>query len=390
MKKSMILLFITALTLSACLSPTPQVTVTSKVTVTSTLEPTPTPAPTATPALSPDVELTEKEKQILSAAPETYSTPEGDLPKSWSEKYGMPVYANKNGEIVAIWLADKRDVTIGNQQEATMVDGILTTIDNGGQEKKIYSAVAVIELENNQFSGVKIFTRGERFRENPTVSQDQLPEMRNYLITLYNDKQLRQLEIGKRGAMQLGPSFDKVPDFVMSETYSDSLKEVGCQPMYNVLDNERKTFRWDSPDTRPVLVAFPFDKGGVILAQLILDKNQNIDVMGWHWMHQEWLNIFSSETEHTEAVVNYETIGLAKYENSILMTQDISDATKYIEYREQYSPIPTEVAKFIRFMEQTRSQRRSLYQQMISTGIIPEDISGGKYISIWGGVNASK
>lgn len=340
--------------------------------------------------ITPDLELTDKERQIYSVAPETFATSEGDLQKSWSEKYGMPVYADKDGNIVAIWLADKRDLSKGSQRETTIKENVLTTIDDRGKEISIYPVVATAELLENEFNKVKIYTNGEKFRENPVLSQEQLPAMRDYLIELYNTKQLRQFEIGERGAMQLGPSYDKTPDFVMNPDNTAFLKENGYQSMFVVQDNERKTFRWENSETRPILVAFPYSEGGSILAQIILDKNNKPDVMSWYFIPQEWMTTSGNEVDFMQGMVGYKNTTARNFENNMLVPIELQDPAKYIGLMDDYFPITPDTSSFISGMSLANKDRRKLFEQMISTGIVPQEISNGEYINIWGGINVSK
>lgn len=190
--------------------------------------------------------------------------------------------------------------------------------------------------------------------------------------------------------MQLGPSYDKTPDFVMNPDNTAFLKENGYQSMFVVQDNERKTFRWENSETRPILVAFPYSEGGSILAQIILDKNNKPDVMSWYFIPQEWMTTSGNEVDFMQGMVGYKNTTARNFENNMLVPIELQDPAKYIGLMDDYFPITPDTSSFISGMSLANKDRRKLFEQMISTGIVPQEISNGEYINIWGGINVSK
>lgn len=119
------------------------------------------------------------------------------------------------------------------------------------------------QIEGNPFSGVGIELKMLNSEITLSTEGDDLTQMADILDQLAKEGKITVKPVtDQRGAMQLGPSADKVPDLVINTENNAFVDKYGYQPMMLVQDYDLSTYRWQDVTTRPVLVGFNNADGG--------------------------------------------------------------------------------------------------------------------------------
>ena len=371
MKKVIAILFIFALSLVAC---APKGTVTL---------PPPTDTPIPLPTLHP--QFIALQEQIAQSGRFTLN-PNGTIQDGTETIPGL--IASHDGTMTLI--VDGQRVTLDpekavfDNEKGFSYPDYEQNADGDWVEASAISETAVTTtIEGNKFSGVGIELDGNNYENSPMLNQGDLPAMGEVLIQLYEEGKIKQYvdkEGGYSHPMQLGTD-----DLVMLGENSKFITNHGWQPMYEVKQEDRNTFVWDDAVNRPRVIGFEFDidkdgkPDGVIFASMILNKDKKIDVGDWLYATKEWI-----------AKWNGGRVGdLTEYKNTarngMLVPLDARDVDACVEF------VGDELVRtFCEEVVATRTERRALQQQKLTTGYVPEELSSGGVISLASGMPVSK
>jgi len=253
------------------------------------------------------------------------------------------------------------------------------------EDLSVSETAVTTEIEDNKFSGVGIELDGKNYENNPELSLfggEDLSAMRALLAQLYEEGKIKQFvskESGYTHPMQLGRSSDGLSDLVMQPENSILIANDGRQVVYYIQPDDFATYKWDNPNDLPRVVAFPAEEGGVVFASMMMDKNGKVDVANWMWAAK---GMFASWEEGWIAnVVNH--TGVSK--NLLLAPLDAATVEGCMDRVKDES-----ARSFCEEVVETRPMRRALFQKMLSTGLIPEELSSGQVVSIFSGFPASR
>lgn len=374
MKKSTLFFIILTSILVGCA--TPQVTVTSEATV--TLPPTETPIPA--PTLSP--QFAALQETIASSGNRfTLNAADGLVYDGAEPVPGLHVAPDGtmsltvDGETLPL---DPANVSFDDEIGIT-IDGYAWDEETGAWvEASVVSETAVTtEIEGNPFSGVGIELDGKNYENNPVLSQEDLSAMRDVIEQLYVDGKIEQFGDPNEpyGPMQLGTK-----DLTIRQENSDAIKKIGMQPMYNVSSEDLQTYKWDKSENLPRIIGFPFEKGGVIFASLILDKTGKAVVQDWIWTPQALIDSWPADGISDD--INYTGSAV----NRLVVPHDFATVEACMGFVKN----DPNAKKMCEQVVAQRLEMRALQKQKLESGIVPEKLGSGELISIFSAVSASK
>ncbi len=355
--------------LSACAAPTVTATIPPTIALTAT------PSFTETPTLSPE------QAEQMKAIDELIASWGVDASK-WNYSYNT-----KTGEL-GIYLAKNAFLGLGGEIKLTLADGSVVDLNStdvvfdeegelqiagynfdektGEWVEAVVEGVASVELHGNKFSGEKIYLTAEKFTENPTLSQADLPAMREYILQLYADGQIRQFA---DGAMQLGTG-----DLEMSP---DSFKsDATTQTMFSVPDEDFKSKKWKDRSLRPVVpMVFPaVENGGRWAPEIWLQKDGTPNVV-WYLQPVGWDNVKWDTTTIVKMMTEYDP--MSQGGNALPLPIDF----KTIDACKKYTWTP-DLDEICADLVNNRTKSRTLLSNMVKGGMIPVEIQNGEVFFI--------
>jgi hypothetical protein len=368
MRKNLFL--IPALMLAACASPaqTPTPTLTPPATATFTSPP----EPTLTPTITAWTGMSDVQQTIWQTAPEQVQEIAGMESKIWSREYGMVMYENAQGDIVAVWTANQFDAAKGKVEKAKMVDGVLM-VGEEGKERILRLVVARVELAGNPFSGMEIFLEEADYWHNPHISQKDgdLGPMGQYVIELFTAGLIRSPQFAE-GAMRLGTDDFLVADADGKNIHDTQILGSGWQSMIVAQPEDFQQKNWKDQNKRPVIPnGFPDKDGlGVWLPQIWLQQDNTYGVV-WYLIPQSWFNVgLESAAEILKWFTEYDPMDQGG--NALPVPIDFSK----IDYCLEITAMP-ELEAACADMVANRAERRAAVTTMVESGTIPEKIQNG-------------
>lgn len=187
----------------------------------------------------------------------------------------------------------------------------------------------------------------------------------------------------QRGAMQLGPSADKVPDLVIQDENTAVVNKYGYQPMMVVQDYDLSTFRWQEVSTRPVLIGFNNVDGGVIFAQMMVDGSGELKTTGWMLTSTERLDQYGG----IQDLLSYDNF----LRKRLPIPYDFKDVTACVDYLEDEG-----MRGVCEQVVANRKALRTAYEAMVRTGEVQINLRNGQtpdgktLVTVFGTIPAHK
>ncbi len=354
--------------ITACAAPTVTATISPTIALTAT------PFFTATPTFSPEQA---QQMQAVNEMIKGWGMEASEWNYSYNTETGeLGIYLAKNAFLglrgeVKLTLADGRVVDL-KSSDVSFDGGDTLNLngykldENGGWVEAVEEGVAQIEMAENKFSGEKIYLTAENFRENPTLSQADLPAMREYILQLYAEKQIRQFP---EGAMQLGTG-----DLEMSP---DSFKsDATTQTMFTVSHKDFMSKKWKDKDLRPVVpTVFPAEeKGGRWAPEIWLQKDGTPNVI-WYLQPVGWDNVKWDTETIVKMMTEYDP--MSQGGNALPLPLDF----KTVEACQKYTWTPDLNDVCVDIIN-NRSKSRAFLLNMVESGMIPVELQRGEFFFI--------